>query len=206
MTRHIVNKSARDSRECLALTTPKPILPMPFKVLPIRSKCTFFLKHQRLPGRFPQPETMRGPLGEGPVRGHNDLSVFVHGPQSGIEHPMRIGGQGEAIPRIVVLAFCPLMDMGGFDKVSAIGRESVPRQRAGEAVSRQDLHLETQTSPFPPVGKIPVGILPKRLDVNFPGWGKIHGRCQANTLFRSKIPPRQPDPSGLHPEFRLLLH
>ena len=43
------------------------------------------------------------------------------GPEAGVEHPVGVWGEGEAVARVVVAAFCMLMDMGGLDYVT-VGR------------------------------------------------------------------------------------
>lgn len=47
------------------------------------------------------------------------IALRNHRPQSGVEHPVGVGGEGETVAGIVVAAFGVLMDVGGLDDVIA---------------------------------------------------------------------------------------
>jgi hypothetical protein len=51
------------------------------------------------------------------------------GPEPLIEHPVGVGGYGEAIAEIVVAGDCVLMNVGGLDNGSGFRVESVAGER-----------------------------------------------------------------------------
>lgn len=96
-----------------------------------------------------QPAVRRG-FGE-TANGDMDEQVIVfgdNGPQSGIEHPVGVGREGEAVARIVVAAFGVLMNVGRLDYGAALGVEPVTGEGTGEVVATENVGLEPGVTAF----------------------------------------------------------
>lgn len=68
------------------------------------------------------------------------------GPQPGVEHPVGVGGEGEAVAGIVVAAFGVLVDVGGLDDGGGFRVEAVAGEGTGEpaiiAEARDEADIE----------------------------------------------------------------
>jgi hypothetical protein len=86
---------------------------MPCEVLRQRPEPGMLMEMQQPTVVLTQPSTVRGKLTE-PRGGHPDHKIIPTGhcrPQSFVEHPVGIGGQREAVSRIVVSGKGMLMNM-----------------------------------------------------------------------------------------------
>lgn len=103
-----------------------------------------FGKIEGLPVARLQPFAFGAPFGENLRRHHHPVGV-VAGPQSPVEHPMRIGGEGQTVVRLVVATLGKGMDMRGFNhRVPIVGMGAVTGQRAGESILGHHHHAETR--------------------------------------------------------------
>ena len=69
-------------------------------------------------------------------------------PESRIEHPVGVGGEREAIARIIVAADGVLVDVGGLDDVAGGGLEAVASKSAGVLVAGIDFGFEAAVPAF----------------------------------------------------------
>ena len=70
-------------------------------------------------------------------------------PESGVEHPVRVGCERKAVARIVVCAHGMLVNVGHLDDVAFRCVKPVAREGAGELVAGADLVLEPAVEAFP---------------------------------------------------------
>src|SRR5690606_988284 len=69
------------------------------------------------------------------ILGDDDAPVVADGPEAFVESPVGVFAEGEAVLGIVVLAFCPRLDMGGIDDSGAVGGQAaIAGERAGELI------------------------------------------------------------------------
>lgn len=69
-------------------------------------------------------------------------------PQTLVEHPMSVRGEGEAVAGVVVSRDGMLMNVGGLDDGGCFGVETVTGQGAGEVVAAENVALEAAVPPL----------------------------------------------------------
>jgi hypothetical protein len=100
---------------------------VPSEVFGIRPESGVFMEVERLAVAGSEALAVGRGFGEEP-RGDVDQEVVAlgdGGPQPGVEHPVGVGGEGEAVAGIVVAAHGVLVDVGGLDDGACGGLEAV---------------------------------------------------------------------------------
>ena len=89
-----------------------------------------------------------------------DVVAFGLGsPEAFVEHPVRVGTEGEAVAGVVVAALGVLVDVTGLDKGGVIGFQAIAGQGAGEVVAEDDVGLEAGVAAFLLAGFELTGVL-----------------------------------------------
>lgn len=89
------------------------------------------------------------------------VAFWNDGPQSGVEHPVGVGREGEAVAGIVVAADGVLMDVGGLDDRAGFRVEAIAGEGAGEIVAAEHIALEAAVAAFFLTGFECCGISPQ---------------------------------------------
>ncbi len=76
------------------------------------------------------------------------VSFWYGGPEALVEHPVGVGGEGEAVSGVVVAAEGVLVDVAGLHDGAIVGFQSVTREGAGVVVAADDVGLETGVAAF----------------------------------------------------------
>ena len=78
-----------------------------------------------------------------------EVVAFRHGgPEALVEHPVGIGGEGEAVAEIVIAALSVLVNVGGLHDVASGRLETVARESAGVFVARTHFDFEAVVAAF----------------------------------------------------------
>lgn len=138
------------------LPTLEFVCPMPRQVDRGRPNRLIARQEQSLTLHLRERLLIRAGFGERLFSDHNSILV-VDRPQSGVELPMRVLAQRDAVARIVVARVGELMNVGSIDDcTSRDGGDSVAGQRAGVIVGRDDIESKPRgaTSDFGIVGRL----------------------------------------------------
>lgn len=87
------------------------------------------------------------------------ITFRYSGPKALVEHPMSIGGEGEAVVEVVVAAFGMFVDVAGLHDGAVISFQSIACECTGVVVAADDIRFEAGIAAFALLGLEFFGVL-----------------------------------------------